>query len=123
MATSTTTPSVEVKRTRGSSRIQAARVVIADAATTAASLAADATTRVPEAAATTRAAFDDANRRIQASSDEMLRLGTAISFGFATGLLVGGANRLLVGAAFVPVAMVGLTLLDRSTGPRGMQAR
>ena len=43
----------------------------------------------------------------------MLTVGTAPAFGFAAGLLIGGANRLLVAAAFLPVAMMGLTLLDR----------
>ena len=53
----------------------------------------------------------------------MLRLGTSLSFGFAVGLLIGGASRLLVAIALVPVAMMGLTLLERETtgslGPTG----
>ena len=59
--------------------------------------AADAVSRLPDVAATTRAAIEDANRQISAGSDEMLAVGTLLSFGFAMGLLIGGANRLLVG--------------------------
>ena len=47
-----------------------------------------------------------------------LSAGTLVAFGFALGLLVGGANRILVLLALVPAAAMGLTLLDRqSTRP------
>jgi hypothetical protein len=46
----------------------------------------------------------------------MLRLGTAVSFGLAVGLLVAGANRMVVTAALVPVGMMGLVMLDRWSG-------
>ena len=65
-----------------------------------------------------RLAFEDANRRIQASTDETLTVGTAVSFGLAVGLLLGGASRILVAAALIPVAMMGLTLLDRAAKGR-----
>jgi hypothetical protein len=65
-------------------------------------------------AAVARSALDDANRAIASSSDEMVRLGTAVSFGFAAGLMVGGANRVLVGATIVPLGMLGFRLLERS---------
>jgi hypothetical protein len=78
----------------------------------------DVAARLPGIAAMSRSALDDASRRIDASSDEMVRLGTAVAFGFAAGLLIGGANRVLVGAAFVPVGMLGLALLERSSGTR-----
>jgi hypothetical protein len=115
-----TTTRPEVTKSNGkTSRLEATRTVVADAvadvATTASSIAADASVRLPVAASTTRAAFDDANRRIHASSDEMLRLGTAVSFGFLLGLLIAGANRLLVAVALVPLTMIGLTMLERSS--------
>jgi hypothetical protein len=88
---------------------------VAGAAETVKDTAADAVARLPEVAATTRAAIEDANRQISAGSDEMLAAGTLLSFGFGMGLLVGGANRFLVGAALVPAAMLGFNLLDRST--------
>lgn len=77
--------------------------------------AAGAASRVPEVVASTRAAFDDANRRIQAGSDGSLTMGTAVTFGLAVGLLVGGAARPLVAFALIPAGMMGLTLLDRSS--------
>ncbi|HEV8402797.1 MAG TPA: hypothetical protein VGQ31_07155 [Candidatus Limnocylindrales bacterium] len=88
---------------------------VAGAAETVKDTATDAVSRLPEVAATTRAAIEDANRQISAGSDEMLAVGTLLSFGFAMGLLVGGANRFLVGAALVPAAMLGFNLLDRGT--------
>jgi hypothetical protein len=115
MAT-TTTRSQVTDKTQPGTRLDAARGVFADATAAAGSLASDASSRLPDAAATTRAAFDDANERIRTSSDEMLRLGTAVSFGLAVGLLVAGANRIVVAAALVPVGMMGLAMLDRWSG-------
>jgi hypothetical protein len=115
MATTTSSPQV-TEKTQQASRLDAARGVFADATAAAGSLASDASARLPDAAATTRAAFDDANQRIRTSSDEMLRLGTAVSFGLAVGLLVAGANRIVVAAALVPVGMMGLAMLDRWSG-------
>jgi len=87
--------------------------IVANTAGSAATAAAEVVARLPGLANRGRAVFDDANRRIQAGSDEMLTTGTAVSFGFALGLLIGGASRILVAAALIPVAMMGLTLLDR----------
>lgn len=111
------TRSASAETTRAQPRSQSRRAttaaVVSDAAGALKSVTEDAAARLPGIAATGRSTFDDANRRIAAGSDEMVRLGTAMSFGFAIGLLIGGANRLLVGAAFVPVCMLGLALLDR----------
>lgn len=123
MATATTsTRSTDAAEARPTNRIGTARAVVADAAATATSLATDATARLPGAAATTRAAYDDANRRIRSSSDEMVRLGTAMSFGFAAGLLIAGASRLLVAFALLPVGMLGLAMLERWSGAAGRPA-
>lgn len=105
-----------------SSRLESTTAAIADAADAVKGAAGEAAEKIPDLVSTTRAAFDDANGRIRAGSDEMLTIGTALSFGFAAGLLVGGANRILVGAALIPVAMMGLTLLDRSSGTRSAAA-
>jgi hypothetical protein len=78
--------------------------------------------RLPEAAAATRSTVDEATRRMEAGSDQTLLVGTAMSFGFAAGLLVGGAPRLLVTVALVPAVAMGMTLLDRTgrmTRPSG----
>ena len=70
--------------------------------------------RLPEAAAVTRATVDEAARRMESGSDQTLIVGAAMSFGFAAGLLVGGAPRMLVTAALVPAVAMGMTLIDRS---------
>jgi hypothetical protein len=70
--------------------------------------------RLPEAAAATKATVDEATRRMEAGSDQALIVGAAVSFGFAAGLLVGGAPRLLVTVALVPAVAMGMTLIDRS---------
>jgi hypothetical protein len=91
---------------------------VSDAAGTVRVAAGDAVSRLPEVAATTRLAIEDANRQMRAGSDEMLTIGSVMSFGFAMGLLLGGASRLLVAVALIPSAMMGLTLLDRSSRAR-----
>lgn len=122
MATTTPRPQVAektamiTKDATRPSRLDAAMDAILDAAAAAGSVASDASTRLPSVAATTRVAFDDANLRIRTSSDETLRLGTAVSFGLAAGLLIAGANRILVAAAMVPVGMLGLVMLERWSG-------
>ncbi|MFL5674531.1 MAG: hypothetical protein ACJ779_05970 [Chloroflexota bacterium] len=95
---------------------------VADAAGTAAgtikSVAADAAERIPEVASATRSALVEVDRQVEAGSDEMLTVGTALSFGLAAGLLIAGANRLMVLTAFLPAAVLGLRLLDRSSRSR-----
>jgi hypothetical protein len=75
--------------------------------------------RLPEAAASTRAAVDEATRRMTTGSDQMLTVGTAFSLGLTIGLMVGGANRILVTLAMIPAAAMGMTLLDRNSDGRG----
>ena len=103
---------------RDRSRRTVAVSVVADAAGAVRTAAEDAATRLPAIASMGRSAFDDATRRIESSSDEMVRLGTVLSFGFAAGLLIGGAPRILVGAAMVPAGMLGLALLERTGSGR-----
>ena len=79
----------------------------------------EAVARLPEATQATRQAVEDANRAIQSGSDEALMAGTTLSIGLALGLLLGGANRLLVILALIPAAAMGFTLLDRSQSGRG----
>jgi hypothetical protein len=69
--------------------------------------------RLPEAAATTREAVEEAARRMEAGSDQMLAVGASLSLGLALGMLVGGANRLLVAVALIPATAMAFTLLDR----------
>ena len=105
------------------SRTAAVGAAVSDAAGTARSAASEAVAKLPDAVATTRSAIEDANRQIRAGSDEMLALGSALSFGFAMGLLVGAAPRLLVAVALIPTAMMSLTMLDRSSRTRTSVAR
>ncbi|MFP5342648.1 MAG: hypothetical protein ACLGIJ_06970 [Candidatus Limnocylindria bacterium] len=78
--------------------------------------AGDVTARLPEVAQTTRETFSEANRLVQRGSDDTLRLVGAAAVGFSVGLLVGGANRLLVIASMVPAAMIAATMVERSEG-------
>jgi hypothetical protein len=96
-----------------------------DLATTAKGIAADvadraaaAAQRLPEAASATGAQFEKANELIRRESDEVLAVGTSLSLGLALGLLLGGANRILVILALIPASMMGFTLFDRHNGVR-----
>ena len=89
-----------------------------DVATEVAERANAVASRLPEAAATTRGAVEEAARRMEAGSDEMLAVGAALSLGLAIGMLIGGANRLLVAMALIPATAMGFTLFDRNGGGR-----
>jgi hypothetical protein len=89
-----------------------------DVATEVADKASAMASRLPEAAATTRGAVEEAARRMEAGSDQMLAVGAAMSLGLAIGMLLGGANRILVALALIPATAMGFTLLDRSGGSR-----
>jgi hypothetical protein len=97
----------------GTSRIgETARQVAGAAGTmagTVAGVAGDVGARLPDAA-------NEANRLVHSGSDETLKLAGALSIGFAMGLLVGGAPRILVLAALVPAGLIGSTLLERMDG-------
>src|SRR3954451_15416857 len=101
-----------------------------DLATTAKGIASDvadravaAAQRLPEAASATGVQLERANQIIRGESDEMLMVGTSMSLGLAAGLLLGGANRLLVVAAIVPATAMALTLVDRHGGTRAIRSR
>jgi hypothetical protein len=79
--------------------------------------------RLPDAATATGAQLDRANQLIKGESDEVLAVGTSLSLGLAMGLLLGGANRLLVILALIPATAMGFTLFDRHGGTRTMRPR
>jgi hypothetical protein len=79
--------------------------------------------RLPEAASATGVQLDRANQLIQGESDEVLAVGTSLSLGLAMGLLLGGANRLLVILALIPATAMGYTLFDRHGGTRTPRTR
>jgi len=101
-----------------------------DLATTAKGIAGDvadravaAAQRLPEAANVTGAQIERANQLIQSESDEVLAVGTSLSLGLAMGLLLGGANRILVILALIPATAMGFTLFDRHGGTRSVRPR
>jgi hypothetical protein len=99
---------------------------VADVTAKAGTTANDAAARLPEVANTTRLAIEGADRSIRAASDDTLAGWSALSFGLASGLLVGGANRLIVAIAMLPAAILTLAFLDRTSrtttpGTRRMQ--
>jgi hypothetical protein len=86
-----------------------------DVAGRAGDVANEVASRLPAAAASTRDAITTAQVRMESTSDEILTNGTMLSLGVALGLLLGGANRLLIAMALIPAAAMGATLLDRRT--------
>jgi len=121
--TAKTTVAGTTAKTAASKDETSRSAVVADAAGTVREAAGDAVARLPEVAATTRLAIEDANRQMRAGSDEMLSIGSVLSFGFAMGLLIGGASRLLVAVALIPAAAMGLTLMDRVSRSRRSTTR
>lgn len=89
---------------------------VRQAVDTVAGVAGEVSARLPEAATTTREAFEEANRIVRAGSDESLKIVAAASIGFASGLFLGGAPRVLVIAALLPAGFVGATLMERMNG-------
>ena len=85
---------------------QRARDAANTAANTVTSAAEDMKNRIPEAAS-------EVDRVVRSSSDDTLRLATVATIGIAAGLLLGGANRLLVVAALAPAAFMGFVLSGR----------
>lgn len=118
MATRSMDHSTTSTRDEATTRAETVGGAVSDAASSVLDAAGDAVSRLPDMAATTRSAIEDANRQMRAGSDEMLTVGGVLSFGFAMGLLVGGASRLLVAGALIPAAAMIITLLDRSTVDR-----
>ena len=80
---------------------------------------------VPEVARVSRGALDDALKAIETGSDERLSAGLTLSLGLAIGLMVGGAPRILTAAALIPIAAIGLAMVDRQarTGTAGRSGR
>jgi len=92
--------------TRTDDLTQRARAAAGTASSAASSAAEDLSARIPEAAT-------EVNRLIRSGSNDTLRMVTVGIVGFAIGLLVGGANRLLIMAALIPAGMIGLVLSGR----------
>jgi hypothetical protein len=118
------TPSTATAPTKPeASRTAAIGGAATDAAVAVKGVATDAAARLPEVAATTRTAIEETNRQMRQGSDEMLAMGSALAFGLAGGLLIGGAPRLVVAAAMLPAGMMVMTLLDRASRTRRATGR
>ena len=89
-----------------------------DIASGVAERAAAAASHLPEAASATGASLERAAELVRSESDEVLAIGTSLSLGMAMGLLLGGANRILVVLALIPATAMGYTLFDRHGGKR-----
>ena len=77
---------------------------------------------VPDIARTSRSLMDDAMRAIERGSDERISAGVTLSLGLAIGMLIGGAPRLLTMLALVPVAAIGLVMVDRRGSSRASRS-
>ena len=74
--------------------------------------------QVPQVARASRSALDDLYKMIDTSSDERVTAGVTLSLGLAIGMLLGGANRLLIALSLIPVAITGFVMADRRVGGR-----
>lgn len=117
MTTSTTHTKSETSSTAADAR---------DAVTTAAAEVRNAmegvASSLPEVARVSRSLVDDAMRAVESGSDARVSAGVTLSLGLAIGMLIGGAPRLLTILALVPVAAMGLVMIDRrpkASGGRG----
>ena len=86
------------------------------AADAVAGAAGEMTARLPEVAQGTRDAVVEATRMVDGRPDRTLELAGVGAVGLALGLLIGGAARILVILALVPVAVIAGTLLERYEG-------
>lgn len=74
--------------------------------------------RLAGAAEMTEAGVRAANDSLRERSDASLGLLGSFSVGLSAGLLLSGANRLLIAVALIPAALVGGILLERKDRPR-----
>ena len=75
--------------------------------------------QVPQLARASRGAIDDLYRMVDTSSDERVTAGVTLSLGLALGMLLGGANRLLIALSLLPVVVTGFVMADRRMTGRG----
>jgi hypothetical protein len=102
---------------------QTARHVAGTVAGAAAGAAGEVGSRLPEVASGTRDAFSEANRMVRSGSDQTLLVAGSFSIGLALGLLLGGANRLLVVLSLIPAGLIGTTLVERMDSSSGSADR
>jgi hypothetical protein len=122
MTTSTpSTRSEGTSRSRSQSAASDAGDAVATAATEVRNAIDSMASSMPDVARASRGLMDDAMRAIESGSDERVSAGVTLSLGLAIGMLIGGAPRLLTILALVPVAAMGLVMIDRR--PRASAGR
>ena len=114
MTTTTTTTTRPTTSSEMNDPTRTAKTIAVDVADRAAATAA----KLPDAANAAGLQIGRANAMIRRESDEVLTVGTALSLGLALGLLLGGANRILVILALIPASAMGYTLFDRHGATR-----
>jgi hypothetical protein len=113
MASETRNPSTT---TRGNGdAADEARGMLDEAATRASGAIDRASAQMPQMMDSASAALTETARRLEASPDDVLTTGAALSTGVAVGLYIGGAPRILVSLAALPAIAMGWTLLSRSS--------
>lgn len=117
---STTDPGSGNRRASPSTEDQGIVQTARNVADSVAGAAGEVTSRIPEVTQSTKDALTEANRMVHRGSDDTLRLIGAASIGFAAGLLVGGANRLLIIASLLPAALIGATMVERMDQESGV---
>ena len=70
-----------------------------------------------------RGAFDRMRKALQESTSGSLALGTFFAAGLTSAMLLSGAPRALVSLSFLPVLLLGGTVLGRATAPAGQPYR
>ncbi|HEU4673184.1 MAG TPA: hypothetical protein VFS32_09820 [Candidatus Limnocylindrales bacterium] len=103
--------------TNGGARMSP-RAMAGDLGSRASDLASQAPAAMNSAVESAAGMLNESTAAMQASPDEVLAIGTALSTGIAIGLIIGGAPRLLIGAALIPSAAMGFTLMSRYTDVR-----
>jgi hypothetical protein len=101
---------------------ESANDIIREALGTVSEAGAEVEGRLADAAAATEAGVRAANATLRDRSDLSLGLLGAFSVGMTTGLLLGGAHRLLIVASLIPAALVGGVVLERVDRPRSKRA-
>ncbi len=97
---------------------QRAPAAVHDAVQTLSGATGEVEARLGTAAEMTTAGVRAASDALRQRSDATLGLLGAFTVGLTTGLLLGGANRLLTVASLVPGALVGGVILERVDRPR-----
>jgi len=122
MTTESTTTTKATRSTTTNGADDQARSAVVTAASEVRGAIEGVSRQVPQLARASRGAIDDLYRMVDASSDERVTAGVTMSLGLAIGLLLGGANRLMIAVALLPVVVTGFVMADRRMTGRGARS-